>query len=302
MADRILDITESPAQLRVRYEQLLVQRGALRTESIPLGDLAVVIVGHPQIIVTQAVLAGLARHGAALIACDERRLPVLLALPLEGHFTQAERFAAQAAASLPLRKRLWRQVVRAKIAAQADLLEKRHGSDHGLRALIPLVRSGDPTNVEARAASRYWDRLFGSIPFRRVRDGDDQNRLLNYGYAVLRAIVARAICAAGLHPCLGIHHHNRYNPYCLADDLMEPFRPVVDEVVAARFAGADSEAELVPEVKAALLMALLGRFDWDGTSRTLFDVLGRVCQSLAEAFENKSGRLLLPSRVIDATA
>ena len=146
-------------------------------------------------------------------------------LPLVGHHLQARRFVAQAAASVPTKKRLWRQIVRAKIELQAHTLETLHGDSAGVRPLMRLVRSGDPENVEARAARAYWPLLFADDDFRRDHERGDQNRLLNYGYTVLRAIVARAICAAGLHPALGLHHHNQYSAFCLADDLMEPFRP-----------------------------------------------------------------------------
>ena len=139
---------------------------------------------------------------------------------------------------MPVCKRLWRQIVRAKIKAQAALLVELRGTDFGLGALVLRVRSGDPSNVEARAARRYWPHVFADLDFRRHRENEDQNILLNYGYAVLRAIIARAICAAGLHPSLGIHHHNRYNAFCLADDLMEPFRPAVDHAVAEYMAHA----------------------------------------------------------------
>jgi CRISPR-associated protein Cas1 len=232
MTNRILDLSEAPARLRVRNRLLVVQRDDTSEVSMPLVDLAVVLVSHPQVTYTQAVLAGLAEAGGSFIACNRRMLPVGMFLPLVAHHAQVQRFAAQARAALPLRKRLWKQIVQAKIRAQAETLAKLHGTEHGLRALAAKVCSGDPQNVEARAARRYWPLLFADMDFRRHRENEDQNQLLNYGYAVLRAIVARAICAAGLHPCLGIHHHNRYDAYCLADDLMEPFRPTVDHAVA----------------------------------------------------------------------
>lgn len=300
MGDRILDVSERPAWLRVRSDQLLVDRDESGQASIPLCDLAVVVLGHPQVVVTKAALAGLARHGGVVLVCDEKHLPAAMMLPLDNHTLQAERFAAQAAAGRPLRKRLWRQIVRSKIAAQAELLFQRRGEDFGLRRLIPLVRSGDPANVEARAAARYWNRLFGDEPFRRARDANDQNRLLNYGYAVLRALTARAICAAGLHPSLGLHHHNRYDVFCLASDLMEPFRVLVDQVVAEDFAEEAGEWELVPKTKARILGALLGRCRSGGEQRTLFDVLARLCTSLASCYLGEKSRLELPESVVHA--
>ena len=215
-------------------------------------------------------------------------------LPLAVHCTQAERFAAQARAPLPKCKRLWQQLVRAKIRAQAEMLLDLHGTDHGLAALVTRVRSGDPTNVEAWAARRYWARLFIETDFRRHREDEDQNLLLNYGYAVLRAIVARAICGAGLHPSLGLHHHNRYNAFCLADDLMEPFRPTVDRSVAEYVATHDAVRELEAAAKQHIIADLTGRYLVNGEQRTLFDTAARVASSLADVFLGRAQELELP--------
>lgn len=163
-----------------------------------------------------------------VVTSDARHQPTGMLLPLAANTLQTERFAAQAALNQPLRKQLWKQVVQAKIRWQAKVLHDITGSDALLTGLVRKVRSGDPENVEAQAARRYWSRLFPEGGFKRDRDAVDQNRYLNYGYAILRALTARSLCAAGLHPSLGIHHSNRYNAYCLADDFMEPFRPFVD--------------------------------------------------------------------------
>jgi CRISPR-associated protein Cas1 len=207
-----------------------------QTQTIPFADIAVLVTSHPQISFTQAVLAGLAAAGGMFIVSNEKHLPAAMLLPLSTHSTQTERFARQAAVSLPTRKRSWQQIVQAKLRAQARLLEETTGADQGLRQMAARVRSGDPDNLEAQAARTYWQALFGEgpsgEPFRRDPEGGGINVHLNYGYAVLRAIVARALCASGLHPSLGVHHHNRYDTFCLADDLMEPFRPLVDRVVA----------------------------------------------------------------------
>ncbi|MBN2473375.1 MAG: type II CRISPR-associated endonuclease Cas1 [Pirellulales bacterium] len=294
MTNRILDFSELPARLRVNLRQLVVERREMPDVSMPLADLAVVIVSHPQVTYTQAVLAGLAEAGGTFVACNRRNLPVGMFLPLAAHHAQARRFAAQARAPLPLRKRVWQQIVRAKIAAQAETLLCLHGTDQGLRALAGRVRSGDPQNVEARAARRYWPLLFADLDFRRHRENEDQNLLLNYGYAVLRAVVARAICGAGQHPCLGVHHHNRANPFCLADDLMEPFRPTVDRAVA-EYVG---EHEICNHVEASakqyLIEQMTGRYLIDGQQRTLFDVVARMACSLADVFLGNAARLDLP--------
>ncbi len=230
MTNHILDLSESPAYLHVNQSRLVIDRKDEPPVILPLAEVAVLIAAHAQVKFTQAVLAGLASAGGVFVVCDTRRLPVGMMLPLDAHHWQVTRFTQQAVAKLPTKKRLWQQVVRAKIIAQAGVLEEFSGADKGLRNLADEVRSGDPSNVEAQAARRYWSALFGE-GFRRDREAADANLLLNYGYGVLRAIVARAICAAGLHPSLGLHHHHRASGYPLADDLMEPFRAVVDRSV-----------------------------------------------------------------------
>ncbi len=294
MINRILDFSEAPARLRVRLAQLIVERQNLPEVSVPLVDLAVVLVAHPQVTFSQAVLSGLAVAGGVFVTCDGRNLPVGMLLPLAGHTTQTERFAAQARAPLPMRKRIWQQIVRAKIQAQAALLVELRGTDFGLAALTPRVHSGDPSNVEARAARRYWPHVFADLDFRRHRENEDQNILLNYGYAVLRAIVARAICAAGLHPSLGIHHHNRYNAFCLADDLMEPYRPVVDRAVAEYMSTHDEPYKLEAAAKQNIIGDLTSRYDVNGQQRTLFDTAARMASSLADVFMGNAEELELP--------
>lgn len=294
MTDRILDFSTAPARLKVRYRQLVVDRPEQPPASIPLAELAVIVVAHPQVTYTQAVLSGLAEAGGAFVACNRQHLPVGMFLPLAGHFCQTQRFATQAAAKRPLCKRLWKQIVQTKILAQAACLQSLYGTDGGLRALVPLVRSGDPANVEARAARRYWGQLFAEIEFRRHRDNEDENLLLNYGYAVLRAIVARAVCAAGLHPSLGVHHHNRYNAFCLADDLMEPFRPTVDQAVVEYVAANDAVYRLEAAAKQHLIEAITGRWRLNDGQRTIFDVASRLAGSLADCYLGGRQSLLLP--------
>jgi CRISPR-associated protein Cas1 len=221
-------------------------------------------------------------------------------LPLVGHATQSERFEQQVNASEPTKKRLWAQIVRAKITAQGRHLASVRGKDHGLFAMAKRVRSGDPDNLEAQATRKYWPVLFGK-DFRRDREAEDQNRLLNYGYAVLRATVARAIAAAGLHPTIGIHHHNRYDAYCLADDLMEPFRPMVDAAALMWTEMRGVDAPLDKEAKAAMLAALTCRVTFDNESRTLFDASARLASSCALVFAGERDELSLPE-AFDAPA
>lgn len=291
---RILDIADSAASLHVRLRQLIIRPAEGDEVSTPLAEVAAVVVSNPRVVITQAVVAGLAEHGGTLVVCGTDRLPAAMMLPLQAHVTQTERFALQVAMSLPARKRLWAQIVRAKISAQGRLLAALHGDDGGLAAMSRRVRSGDSGHLESAAAQRYWPRLFADPSFRRAREGPGQNPHLNYGYAVLRALTARALCGAGLHPSLGLNHHNRYDPFCLANDLMEPFRPVVDRAVFEWVSEHGSADPLDRVAKAALIAPLTQDWTAEGASRSPFDWLARAASSLAAALSNPSARLLLP--------
>ena len=228
----------NPAYLSLKLEQLVVRipdsLDCMETvRTIPIEDIGIVILDHKQITITQGLIEKLLDNNCALITCSSNHLPVGLMLPLYGNTIQNERFRYQLDASLPLRKQLWQQTVQAKIANQAAVLKYATGSIHNnMQVWATDVRSGDSTNMEARAAAYYWKTLFQDIDgFVRGRDEDEPNNLLNYGYAIVRAVIARALVSSGLLPTLGIHHHNRYNAYCLADDIMEPYRPYVDKTV-----------------------------------------------------------------------
>ncbi len=228
----------NPAYLSLKLEQLVVRipdsHDNMETvRTIPIEDIGILILDHKQITITQGLIEKLLDCNCALITCSSNHLPVGLMLPLYGNTIQNERFRYQLDASLPLRKQLWQQTVQAKIANQAAVLKYATGSIHNnMQVWATDVRSGDSTNMEARAAAYYWKTLFQDIDgFVRGRDEDEPNNLLNYGYAIVRAVIARALVSSGLLPTLGIHHHNRYNAYCLADDIMEPYRPYVDRTV-----------------------------------------------------------------------
>lgn len=237
MIKRTLCFT-SPAKLSVELSQLKIstfsEDGSPTDVRLrPLEDIGIVIIDNPRVSLTQSVMEGLMTHGAALIVCDKKHLPSGLMLNLEGHSLQSMRFRTQLAVSLPLRKQLWQQTVAAKIRNQAAALHivKKEKADNML-SWAKIVKSGDSENIEARAANYYWKRMFENYPdVRRERFGEDPNALLNYGYAIVRASVARALVASGLHPSLGLFHSNKYNAYCLADDVMEPYRPYVDVLV-----------------------------------------------------------------------
>ena len=241
MIKRTLCFT-NPAYLSLKNEQLVVKIPDSMSESesvlkstttIPIEDIGVVVIDNRQITITSGVIDALLANNCALITCDGKSLPVGLMLPLCGNTTQSERFRYQIEATLPLKKQLWQQTVQAKINNQAEVLSKCTDAETAcMKVWSKEVKSGDGDNLESRAAAYYWKKLFGHInDFNRDREGVPPNNLLNYGYAILRAVVARALVSSGMLPTLGIHHHNRYNAYCLADDIMEPYRPYVDELV-----------------------------------------------------------------------
>lgn len=300
MRNRIVEISEAPARLRIERRQLIIDTGDVPAQ-VPIDDLAVLVVAHPQVSYTQAVLTELVSAGGTFVTCDQSRLPIGLMVPLDAHSIQTERFHKQLELSAPRKKQAWKQIVRAKVTMQAKLLKLENGDDAGLMALLPLVRSGDPANVEARAARRYWQRLFGQ-DFRRDRQAEDHNRLLNYGYAVLRAATARAVVAAGLHPSLGVHHHNRYNSFCLSDDLMEPYRPIVDRAVCALTKKIDFVPELDRLTRSNLLQALTQPVLCSGLQRYLFDALARSAASLANFITGEAELIELPEGFVDASA
>lgn len=287
MTDRVLDFSEEPARLSVKIENLCIERDEHPPRMIPMAEIGVIVVSHPRVSYTHSVLMLLAAKGGAFVTCDERRLPVAMLLPLQSNVTQTERMAAQANATEPVRKRLWKRIVRAKLKAQARALDACGLDGTPVRALLPEVKSGDPANVEAQAARRYWGALSGrKLPedFRRDADGPWPNPLLNYGYAVLRAIVARALCATGLHPSFGLHHHNRYNPFVLADDLMEPLRPLVDKAVIAFLRDNPQVNEVTKAARAHMISSLTDRYVHKGEARSLFDIAGRAASRLSAVF------------------
>lgn len=206
---------------------------ATEAKTVPIEDIGIIILDDRQITITQGLMEKLLENNCAIITCDSSHLPAGLMLPLYGHSLQSERFRQQIDASLPLKKQLWQQTIQCKISNQASVLEYVTGEIHGnMKAWAGKVKSGDTDNMEARAAAYYWKNIFpDNEDFIRDRYEAEPNNLLNYGYAILRAVIARALVASGLLPTLGIHHHNRYNAYCLADDIMEPYRPYIDKLV-----------------------------------------------------------------------
>lgn len=294
MTKRIIEIGAEGAYLHLHLRQLVITRDGDDIASIPMEDMAALILDHPRTVISQACLAALLDNNIMVVTSDARHQPTGMLLPLAANTLQTERFAAQAALNQPLRKQLWKQVVQAKIRWQAKVLHDITGSDALLTGLVRKVRSGDPENVEAQAARRYWSRLFPEGGFKRDRDAVDQNRYLNYGYAILRALTARSLCAAGLHPSLGIHHSNRYNAYCLADDFMEPFRPFVDLRVYRLVGEHGNERSLDGELRRELLSIVKQTVDMEGETVTLQGALNKVAQSFVKVVLGENQRLLLP--------
>jgi len=286
----------NPAYLKTRMEQLVIEKhDDGEVLSVPIEDIGLLIVDHAQITLTSGLMAKLLEKNVALITCDATHHPTGLLLNLDGHTLQSRQFAAQIEAGLPVKKQLWQQTVSAKIYNQAVLL-RQQGKEH--RLLLNLareVKSGDSENHEAKAAAYYWKHLFPPhVAFRRDRYGMPPNNLLNYGYAILRAVVARSLVGSGLLPTLGIFHRNQYNAYCLADDIMEPYRPFVDKLVCMLTHPEQPAFELTPELKRQLLTIPAMDTVIDDSKSPLLVAVQRTTASLARCFEGKAKKLIYP--------
>lgn len=291
----------SPCTLRRREGQLVVQYPrelGLPEKTVPIEDIGVLILDHERVVVTQMLLAALLANNVAVITCNEQHMPTGMLLNLDGHTTQTELFRAQIEASEPLKKNLWMQCVQAKLRNQAALLEQIGVPGDVLRELARNTRSGDPDNMEARGAAHYWRHLFPpELNFFRHRTGPPPNDLLNYGYAILRAVVARSLVGSGLLPTLGIFHRNKYNAYCLADDIMEPYRPWVDELVFALVVkdGAGHDG-LTPQIKGRLLQLPTRDVVIAGKRSPLLVAVQRTTASVAQCFSQGERRAVWPER------
>ena len=290
MIKRTIEISGQGNHLSVSDGSLLIRQGGEEVGRVPLEDLGVLVLDAPTTTYTHSVITECLAAGAVIIPCGRDHHPCGLFLPQENSLL-TERLAAQTAAPLPLKKVLWKQVVQAKIRSQAGALGADAPERGYLANLIPEVRSGDPTNVEAQAARIYWPALLGK-DFRRSPEGAPPNCLLNYGYMVLRSCVARAVCGAGLHPSLGLHHHNRSNPFCLADDLLEPLRPLVD--VQVRRLAEGGVTEINRDSKVQLLSVLAATVEVGGEKGPLMVALERVTASLVRCYQGEQKRLELP--------
>ena len=291
MVGRVVEIATDGRHLAVDRGFLTVAEKGGDVGRVPLDDIAAVVANAHGLTYSNNLLVTLAARGVPVVLCGPNHRPAAVVWPVDGHHAQAGRMSDQAAASAPLKKRLWQQIVRAKILAQGAALAAVGAEAGGFRLLARKVRPGDPDNVEAEAARRYWPLLFGS-DFRRDTDSSGLNSLLNYGYAVLRAATARAVMAAGLHPSLGLMHSNRGNALVLIDDLMEPFRPIVDrEVHRLRHEGI---LEVTSEAKKALARTMVVDLPAEEGLSPLMTCLDRLAGSLAKAYAGEGDRLVLP--------
>lgn len=267
--------------------------GEVRSASIE--DIGLLILDHQQITVTHALIAKLLENNVALVTCNKTHHPTGLMLNLDGHTLQSQKFQAQLEASLPLKKQLWQQTVSAKISNQAALLRNQGKQYQTLVRYAMEVRSGDSENYEAKASAYYWKRVFPeALAFRRDRYGFPPNNLLNYGYAVLRAMVARSLVGSGLLPTLGIHHRNQYNAYCLADDIMEPYRPYVDMLVCEMVDVENPAFDLTPVQKRQLLTLPAMDVIIEGKRSPMMNAIQKTTSSLSRCFEGKSRKILYP--------
>lgn len=280
-----------------RNEEKIERRDVAKEifNTIPIEDIGIAILDNQQITITHGLLSSLLDNNAAIVTCDNSHMPNGLFMPLSSNQLQSEKFRAQLEASEPLKKQLWQQTISTKIRNQAALLRDRNISVTNMNAWSKKVRSGDPDNYEGRAAAYYWKNFFPMIPdFTRDRFGEPPNNLLNYGYAILRAIVARGLAGSGLLPTFGIHHSNKYNAYCLADDIMEPYRPYVDKIVLEMVGNGEDFYELTTSIKKQLLSIPVIDVLIEGEKRPLMVGVQTTTASLSKCFEGKSRKILYP--------
>lgn len=292
----------NPAYLRCQNDQLKIEIPGAdmlpekdRTTTIPIEDIGVVILEHAQVTITHHLIHRLLENNCALITCDNKHMPSGMMLNLEGNTLQQERFDAQIDASVPLKKQLWAQTVSSKILNQASLLKLQGKKVDNMVHWAQSVKSGDPDNYEGRAAAYYWQNIFNEeLLFLRDPDGNAPNNLLNYGYAILRAITARSLVGSGLLPTLGIFHRNRYNAYCLADDIMEPYRPYVDQIVIEVMKTQEIPEELTRDLKARMLAIATVDVNMNGQTSPLMVALQQTTASLARCFLGEVRKISYP--------
>lgn len=284
----------SNVYLSSKLNQLLVKKNDDESSSIPLEDIAAIELDSPQITITSNCLNKLMEFNCSVVVCNEKHLPSGLLTALDGHVLQGKKMKEQVEMTLPLKKRLWKQIVIAKISNQHRLLKKNGIETEKLSDCIKKVQSGDSTNQEGQAAQYYWKKIFGNPNFIRDRDGDHPNNLLNYGYIVLRSLSARAVVSAGLHPSIGLFHHNQYNAYCLADDIMEPYRPFVDETVLDIYNNDVKDLMLNKEQKTKLLQTCYREIICNQEKKLLMSAIQDSANSLVNCISGEAEEMLFP--------
>jgi CRISP-associated protein Cas1 len=291
----------NPCHLKTTNEQLVISYNHVKGQedmddkTVPIEDIGVIVLDHEQITLSHRLMEKLLENNAALITCNEKHMPTGMLLNLDGNSLQAERFKHQQDASIPLKKQLWQQTVQYKIANQAAVL-KHFNIDCGrMLELSKAIKSGDSDNYEAQAAAFYWKVLFPPAwHFVRHREGAAPNNLLNYGYAILRGVVARSLVGSGLLPTLGIFHHNKYNAYALADDIMEPYRPYVDLIVRQIINETSTIETLTRELKARLLQITFIDVMIEEEKSPLMIATQRTSASLVKCYAGENRKLIYP--------
>lgn len=298
MIKRTIDIS-NPSYLKIKNSQLVVEQEYKEVGRVPVEDIGVLLISHREVIITSAVTSSLVKSKAAIIHCDEKFMPCAYTLPLDNNLTHTAILRRQIAAKKPAKKKSWQKIVQAKIAGQAQILFLLDSPKAGkIAAIAKTVRSGDPENKEALAAQLYWPALFGE-KFRRNPNLEGINNLLNYGYAVMRASVTRAICCGGLHPAIGIHHSNQYNAFCLADDLIEPLRPLVDWHVTELLANSQQrELFLSSETKKEMLQVLSSEIIMKQRKLPLMVALHEYIANVKRVLFGESSELEIPKLLL----
>lgn len=292
MIKRTIDISQA-SYLNLKNRQLQIDQHGETVGTVPVEDLGILILQHPAITITQGVLLACQKNNVAVVFCDERHLPYSTLLPIsEGHQLHNKVLQQQISITQPTRKRLWKEIVQEKIRQQMLTLDRFHLNSRPLEWLVKRVKPGDPDNCEAEAAQRYWRTLMGET-FIRDRDANDSNQLLNYGYSIIRAMVARALVGTGLHPALGLFHHNQYDGLALADDLMEPLRPWVDTVVFQQLQQ-NPEVMLDQSSKKVLLSLLEQMVLWERQKTPLLVTSHLIAARLKQCYSNPRLRLHWP--------
>jgi CRISPR-associated protein Cas1 len=287
----------NPARLSLRHGQMLIEKPEeLVHNTIPVEDTGILILDHSQITLTHGLMEELVENNAAILFCNNKHMPHGLVLPMDTHSTFSQNIKCQIEASEPLKKQLWKQTVEAKIKNQIALLKKLGKVSARMEYLHKNVQSGDKTNAEGQAASVYWKNIFEGTDFTRGRFDAPPNNLLNYGYAILRSVIARNLVGSGMLPALGIHHRNKYNAFCLADDIMEPFRPYVDELVLGivKESAENLPEDITKETKIKLLQIPVLDVEIAGKSSPLMVAAQRTTASLMRCFEGESRKIMYP--------